>query len=584
MINLKLLNKIILQLVLFFLLSLFALAEENVDIWKSNENQDLEKSDEELIETEISSEDGLFQTIKPKENNILEDSNIKLENEIIYGLFDPQVNSLSTDMWINSDGNEVLEKLKKIEKIKLSKFAENILIKTLFTNSYAPKKNIKENFFFDYKTEWLIKKKKIKLIEEYLIKNENLKKNSSLITFLIDEYLSDLNIEEACNKTKLINKYDSNSYVDKFKIYCLINEKKIDEAQLQFDLLKEIGFEDKFYEKKIKFLLGYSDEKDTDISDKNLINFHLSHRVNSEFSYEPNEKTSKNIWKYLSAANLIFDSKTIDYENEEKINLIEKAVANDSYDEKELFNIYKNILFNINQLLNVESSYKSLPPYKARALLYQSILLTDNVDKKIKLILKLNDEFEKDQISAAFKGEIYSILSEISKDEISNKYKSFYEFYVNKKNNNEIKKIKYNNSILHQSKLLKYFQDEKYTLNNANKDLQNVYKKIKKNKNYYFSTKDIIILESLKNDGLIIPKKIEKLYSLEDLTIPNNLINLVEKKEEGLFLLNLVEIIGEDKLEKLDSETLYFIVILLNQLQLTEIRNDIIINSIPERN
>ena len=160
MINLKLLNKIILQLVLFFLLSLFALAEENVDIWKSNENQDLEKSDEELIETEISSEDGLFQTIKPKENNILEDSNIKLENEIIYGLFDPQVNSLSTDMWINSDGNEVLEKLKKIEKIKLSKFAENILIKTLFTNSYAPKKNIKENFFFDYKTEWLIKKKK----------------------------------------------------------------------------------------------------------------------------------------------------------------------------------------------------------------------------------------------------------------------------------------------------------------------------------------------------------------------------------------------------------------------------------------
>ena len=83
MINLKLLNKIILQLVLFFLLSLFALAEENVDIWKSNENQDLEKSDEELIETEISSEDGLFQTIKPKENNILEDSGIFFQAKIL---------------------------------------------------------------------------------------------------------------------------------------------------------------------------------------------------------------------------------------------------------------------------------------------------------------------------------------------------------------------------------------------------------------------------------------------------------------------------------------------------------------------
>ena len=39
-------------------------------------------------------------------------------------------------------------------------------------------------------------------------------------------------------------------------------------------------------------------------------------------------------------------------------------------------------MFNINQFLDIENSYKSLPSFKARALLYQAVLLSDNYDKK----------------------------------------------------------------------------------------------------------------------------------------------------------------------------------------------------------
>ena len=44
----------------------------------------------------------------------------------------------------------------------------------------------------------------------------------------------------------------------------------------------------------------------------------------------------------------------------------------------------------------------------------------------------------------------------------------------------------------------------------------------------------------------------------------------------GLILLRIVEIIGEDKLENLGSETLNFILIALNQLDLDKIRDKII--------
>ena len=45
--------------------------------------------------------------------------------------------------------------------------------------------------------------------------------------------------------------------------------------------------------------MGYSDKIDNKISEKSILDFHLSHRTNSNFVFEPNESTSKIIWRYL---------------------------------------------------------------------------------------------------------------------------------------------------------------------------------------------------------------------------------------------------------------------------------------------
>ena len=129
--------------------------------------------------------------------------------------------------------------------------------------------------------------------------------------------------------------------MDKIKIYCLIKKNKIEEAQLQYDLLKDRGFEDKFYDGKINYLLGYSEKPDLKISDKDLFNLHLSHVVNKNFKYEPTSKTKKYIWRYLSSNNLHSNTETMDLLDEETINLYERAAAQNTYNKGELFDIYK---------------------------------------------------------------------------------------------------------------------------------------------------------------------------------------------------------------------------------------------------
>jgi len=45
--------------------------------------------------------------------------------------------------------------------------------------------------------------------------------------------------------------------------------------------------------------------------------------------------------------------------------------------------------------------------------------------------------------------------------------------------------------------------------------------------------------------------------------------------------LRLVEIIGEDKITDMDPETLYFIISALNQLDIDQLRNQILLKVLP---
>ena len=139
----KLLNlnkKTFLSFILFvFFTPLFS--EDSVDIWKKEDLKKSKNLKSDIITVEQKQSKININTSGPKEIQINR-SNLETGKNSIYGIFDPEENNLTLDMWVNSEGTRVKDTIERINKIKLSLFAEEIFLNTLFTSSNLPKKNM----------------------------------------------------------------------------------------------------------------------------------------------------------------------------------------------------------------------------------------------------------------------------------------------------------------------------------------------------------------------------------------------------------------------------------------------------------
>jgi len=483
-------------------------------------------------------------------------------------------------MWNKTDGSIIRETLNRIDKIKLSSFSETILINTIFTYSYGPQSNLPKDEFLKLKVDWLIKNNKTKLMEEFLNTNLNFSGKSKLIKHLVDYYIALADIKGSCEKVSLINKEIKDNYLDKFRIYCLILNNKNEEAQLNFDLLREEGRSDNFFNNNILFLLGINEKPNKKISDKNLLYFYLSSITVENFKYEPTEKTDKNIWRYLTASNLISTDKL---EDPKVIARYEVAAHQGRFDKNKIFEIYLSVPFNIQQLINADTVYKSLIGHESRALIYQKILLSNDLENKLGLLFLLQDLFRKDKLDNIFKEYLSDTLKSIETEEIPDEYEKLVEKNIILEKSNELGKIKFDDKILHRSKVIKIFTEENPNQDKIKKDFASILKKISRNKKYFYSIKDIMLLETLSSEGIKMPKDFDTKTLSKNLTVPSNLRSLVDNEEIGIFMLKLVEIIGSDEIKNLDPETLYFITNLLNQAKIKKVRNQILNLTLPLR-
>ena len=581
---LKLLNKKYFSIIIIFLLSsVNVIAEDQpIDIWNIDKKA-IETTSEAISSNEITgvtAENNIYNMQADKKK-----SSIKLDQELaskeikIVGLYDPADYGLSMDMWSNSDGLILKKLFKDIDNFDLSGDASEILNIALLTNTYYPNKNITEEEFLKFKSSWMIKESNLELIEQFLIKNQATNLHPELMKYVVDQYLSQSDVKKSCEIFSKIKEPLENEYLTKFNLYCLINYGKNEEAQLILDLQKELGFKDDYFENKINYLFGYMDEANKDISESSILDFHLAHRTNPEFEFEPKKETPKLIWKYLSASNLLFNIQDIEITDIDKISTIEKATHDKNYSEKELFDFYKKFQFTINQLLNAKQSYKSLASIEGKALIYQRVLLAEEPKLKIELIKILKDIFESEGIGNAFDVELKNFLKQIDIEDVPSNFTTFYNEH---KNDKEIinKKIKYNNKILHQSKLVNYFNGD-YAKSKIEEDLNKYLKKIKKNKKYFLSKKDIIFLEALKSDGIQISKKYDDLYKVNQSEMPADIQAMIDNKEIGAALLRVIEVIGPERIEDIDEDTVYFIINTLNQLNVDSIRNKLLLKVLP---
>ena len=584
---LKLLNSknlSILLIAIFFGFNVSA-EDEPIDIWNVD-NNDIKKTnsnnsqnnEESILEQTTQSSIYDMQS-KKKVDTIQVDSSLNSRDIKIVGLYDPEDYDLKMDMWSNSNGDQLKDIFSNLAKINLSADASNLMNIVMLTNAYYPNTNITEDEFLKIKSSWLIKNKNQNLIEEYLVKNKILNLHPELSRYFVDQYLSESNVNKACEIFSKNTKEINDKYLARFNLYCLINEGKMQEAELIFDLKKELGFKNKYFETKLDYLFGYTKKPDLTISENSILDFHLSKITNPNFTFEPKKNTDKLIWKYLSKSNLLYDIEKIKITEIDKISLIEKATNDKNYLESDLFLLYKKFQFNISQLLNAQNTYKSLSGVEARALVYQRILLESDTNKKLELIQILKNLFIKDNYPNAFDNELKKLLKNINLEEVPSNLTTFY--FDNLEDERKItKNIKFNKDILHQSKLVNYFNGD-FAKSKIEKDLDNFLRKIKRNKKYTLTKKDIILIESIKSDGIKISKKYDNLYETNDSEMPTDIQVMINNNEFASVLLRIIEVIGENDLKLMDEDTLYFIISALNQLDIDYIRNKILLKVLP---
>ena len=71
------------------------------------------------------------------------------------------------------------------------------------------------------------------------------------------------------------------------------------------------------------------------------------------------------------------------------------------------------------------------------------------------------------------------------------------------------------------------------------------------------------------------------IYKIDENEIPTDIQIMINNEETGLALLRIAEVIGQDRIERIDEDTIYFIVTTLNKLNIDWVRNKILLKVLP---
>ncbi len=555
-------------------------SEEKIDIWKKDKEKEV-SSKEITNSSNNSNQEKIESSQKIPIGQKIEIENSSIDSSLeakVYGVYDPADFNFNLNMWSSTNADDVRSSIKRLKKIKLSRTSNEILENILLSFSYPPE-GMQDKEFVALKINWLIENDRLDLIENFLKQNKEFSGKKKAVQYLVDENISQANIKEGCKKIEFIDSTIKDAYLEKFKIYCLVFNNKKPQAQLLLDLLREQNQSDKFFDDKINFLLGISDKTSNKINEQNLLNFYLSSITIQDFKYEPTKNTKKEIWKYLNAANLI---KLDDITDKKKLKELELATNQGQIDPKIIFNIYQQIPFNLNSLIDAKNIYQTLDDSDARALLYQKYLLSEDVNSKIEYLFLLDELFQKNKIRNIYTRFLSDNLKKIGLDNIPKNYQEIASKNILTEDELKQGKVRYNDKVLHQSKIIKYFIENE-NQKKTQKDIDKIFKKVIKNKKYFVTAKDLALTKALIKDGFTIPSNFNHQELAKKYEVPKNLLQLAKKNQNAFLALKIVEIIGEDEPYQLDPETIYFITYLLNEMELIKIRNKVLISALPLR-
>ena len=544
MISLLKLSKRILILSIFVSSSSLVLSEPK-DIWKQSQEITIKENQNKKIEnSENNLNKDLPQTTFDKEklnlsvNEISQSEEIN-DQELIFGLYEPEDTKINLNFWSDVDNNlysRVFETLLNKEKNSLVAVSEKVLFSKSNINVFEDKGERHLSFIAD----WLINNQKMKLIDQVIDQNKIINKNAKLLKFLFTHYLSLGQIDKACSYTKLMTVDVQSIDLEKYKIFCLINNKKIKQAQSQLELTRETSSLDNFFVGKVNFLTGISDQK-SDINFDNVFYTHLTLITNDSLELKYNNfSKSKELRNYFFKSNLankLLDDAMKDTSPDKKKELndlvifLERSVNEDLYPNEKILDIYKKYNFSFNQLFQVEDAVKNLRRPESHAILYQAMLLAQKPDIKLKILNNFKDKLTVNGLEKIAEPvyyleleKIYSTNPDLIDQKIVEKIKNF-------KISEENKDKSFNNNYFFSSEIKKLL-DKKLTKKDKKKILNllgDFDKKIKE-KSYKLTNKDIALINILNVQKIDLPKSMSDVIYNKEIYIPNEIFNSIEKK------------------------------------------------------
>ena len=136
-------------------------------------------------------------------------------------------------------------------------------------------------------------------------------------------------------------------------------------------------------------------------------------------------------------------------------------------------------------------------------------MLSEDTDTKTEYLFLLEELFKKDELQNIFSKTLSDKLKEIGLENIPEKYKDVAENRIMESDKIKLGKIRYNDKILHQSKIIKFYIENEEQ-KKIQKDIDKIFKKINKNKKYFYSAKDLALVDALIKDGFKIPENFKR--------------------------------------------------------------------------
>ncbi len=533
---------------------------EPKDIWKkSKEIKIRESKEKKKIEDKDLNKD-LPQTIFDKEKldlsvNKINQSDKIQDKEIIFGLYEPRETNIGLNFWSLIDQNTYDLFVKNILK-KNNKSLIAISEKILFTKTNLSSFSDKGSQHLEFVSKWLIKNQKMELTDKVVNQNKIINNNSELIKFLFTYYLSQGQTDKACKYVNLKNASVQSIELDKFKIFCLVHNKKIKQALSQLELTRdETNSLDSFFIEKINFLTGVSERRGAK-NFNNVFNAHLTLNAINDYEIKfqdfSKNKELRNYFFKSGIANKLLDEtmKKSSSDDKQKLNqlviFLERSANDDLYQSEKILEIYKKYKFSFDQLFRVDDAVKNLKRPESHAILYQAMLLAQKPETKITILNSLKEKLILNGLEKIAEPVYFSELSKIStirKDLLDKNLVKQIETYNQKINKNN---KDFDNNFIYSSELKKLLI---IGINKKNKKkilkLLNKFDKQIKNKTYQLNNKDIALINLLKREKIDLPGSLTKFIYNKKVYIPNEIFNALEKKSNNEALIKTLIFLGK---------------------------------------